>query len=255
MQDFYYQIKGKIGEANSFSNWAFPPIFSGKVTARDKKQAKAIIEEEYGKSFPLRVLQKDLESNEFLLNIEAIKPGSLLETLFLQRVCKCCESTFYVIDKYNDQNVSNKGPEYCSDKCRQDSVQVEAYVRNEAAVLNGSASPVIYKITNKETGKCYIGKTTQVFTLRWYQHFYQSGSCKFHEAIKSSKISDWVFEVIEIISVPEGVKTNDELNSYILDREMFYIKKFNSISFGYNSVSSKAPSVNDNQISLFKQAS
>ena len=74
---------------------------------------------------------------------------------------------------------------------------------------------------------CYIGKTSQVFTLRWYQHFYQSGDCKFHAAIKNSNFTDWSFDVIEIANSAEEVSI----------REQYWIDHYDSISNGYNSVS------------------
>ena len=47
MPEYYYQIKGKEGgdPAYSFSNWAFPPVFSDKVKASNKKEARLLIED------------------------------------------------------------------------------------------------------------------------------------------------------------------------------------------------------------------
>ncbi|WP_443945585.1 GIY-YIG nuclease family protein [Pedobacter sp. AW1-32] len=238
MAEFYYQIKGKKGKDDYFGNWTFPPIFSGKVVADDKKKAKLLIDAEYGKQFPLRVLQKDLDSNEFLLNIDEIKPDSHISRLFELNTCKrpSCNNTFYVIDKYNDHNCGNKGQTYCSYECQDEDRQIQAYIRNQNEVLSGTASPVIYKITNKITSLCYIGKTTQVFTLRWYQHFFQHGSCKFHLAIRSSKVTDWTFEIIEIVEIPNDIKTVKEIEQLISTREKHHIKENNSVMNGYNSI-------------------
>src|ERR1035437_9000511 len=100
-KSFYYQIKGKLGEPQAgfyggSSNWSFPPIFSGKVEAADKKEAKIKIEEEYQKKFQIRDLAKDLDSNEFLLKIDEIKEGSHYSQLFELQKCKQCDNTFYV---------------------------------------------------------------------------------------------------------------------------------------------------------------
>ena len=239
IKEFYYQIKGKLSipESNGWgiSNWGFPPIFCGKISAINKKKAKELIDEEYGKKFPQRVLQKDLDSNEFLLNIEEIKPGSHIKQLFELQTCIHCKQTFYVIDKYNDNNCSNKGFDFCSDKCKVDYRGVQEYLRNQNQELSGNNNPIIYKITNKATGQCYIGKTTQVFTLRWYQHFFQMGNCKFHDAIKNSKVCDWVFEVQEIVIIPEDIKTVGDIEKLIIERERYWIEHYNSIENGYNS--------------------
>lgn len=245
MIDYYYQIKGKNSQKDEFtmSNWAFPPIFSGKVTAKNKKEAKELICEDYGKQFPLRVLREQLDNNEFLLSIEEIKPNSHIQRLFEQQSCKQCTTTFYVIDKYNDKNCRNKSPEFCSDKCQEDHRTAHHFKRMDNDLLIGSAMPVIYKITNKVTGMVYIGKTSQVFTLRWYQHFFQFGGSKFHEAIKNSKVTDWLFEVQEIIEFPQVLREMNDMNSYldqrekyIFERERHWINHYNSIENGYNSL-------------------
>lgn len=246
MKEFYYQIKGKkenTDDPSGYGNWTFPPIFTGKVIAEDKKKAKESIHEEYGVKFPTRVLRKDIDSNEFLLSIEEIKPGSHIEKLFQPQKCEQCGNTFYVIDKYNDKNCTNKGFTFCSEKCHEDNGKVSQFKRMDNDALIGGAIPVIYKITNKTTGKCYIGKTSQVFTLRWYQHFFQLGTNKFHDAIKNSKVSDWLFEIQEIIIFPEHIREEknmytylDVREKYITERERHWINHYNSIEDGYNSI-------------------
>lgn len=244
MTEFYYQIKGKKAEGQEcLSHWVFPPIFSGKVVAENKKQAKEIINENYGKQFPSRVLKTDIQNNEFLLSIEEIKPGSHLEKLFELRKCLLCKNTFYIIDKYNDNNHKNKSWDYCSDVCKDEHNKFMYMKRNENDSINAGHSAVIYKITNKNNGMVYIGKTNQVFTLRWYQHFFQLGGTKFHEAIKNSIVTDWTFEIQEIITLPihivenkEPISYMDEREKYILERERFWIDHYDSIKNGYNSI-------------------
>lgn len=234
--EFFYQIKGKHsnGEESAFgSAWVFPPVFSGKVEAENKKDAHKIINEEYGKQFPLRVLKKDLDSNEFLLSIEPLNKHQ--ERLFELKTCERCNNEFRIIDKYNDHNCKNKGDKYCSQECQNEDREIAAYMHSQNTNLTGSSNPVIYKITHKSSGKCYIGKTTQVFTLRWYQHFFQSGDNKFHLEIKSSKVTDWNFEVIEYIVIPEHFKTSKEIDQLIIERERYYIILFDAIDNGFNS--------------------
>lgn len=219
--DFYYQIKGKTGDGE-WGKWSFPPIFSGKVTANDIKQAKTNIAIEYGKQFPSRVLEKDLDSNEFLMSCKEIKPTDLYtQRLFEPINCKHCNNVFTVIEKYNNWHERNKGNEYCSQSCKLEATPIENYIPS-----NSVHKPVIYLITNNKTGMVYIGKTTQPFTLRWYQHFFQHGKCKFHEAIRSSHITEWTFKVLELV---EDISKIDE-------REHFYITHYDSKRTGYNSV-------------------
>jgi hypothetical protein len=241
-KSFYYQIKGKSNIGNDIvdsywggQNWVFPSIFSGKVEAENKKEAKILIEEEYDKIFPLRVLKKDLESNEFLLSIEEIKEGSHIWKLFELKTCLNCGETFYMIDKYNDHNTSYKGHEFCSYDCKEEQNNIRRMLSYENNNISGNQYPIIYKITNKNNNLCYIGKTTQVFTLRWYQHFFQSGNCKFHNAIKESKFIDWTFEVIELVKIPENIKRLAEIENIIFERERHWINYYDSINNGYNS--------------------
>lgn len=230
-KDFYYQIKGR--EQASYGGWAWPPVFSGKVSATNKKEAKKLIEEEYGRTFPLRVLSKDLDKENYLLKITEIKDcDEKTRNLFAISECKQCGTKFRIIDKYNDHNETNKGAEFCSYKCqRENNDATRAPIpRDMLSVFGGSA--FIYKIRNNKTNMVYIGKTTQVFTLRWYQHFYQSGSCKFHQAIKNSCLTDWDFQLIEIVKVEKGQNAND----IVSNREAYWIGHYDSVENGYNTI-------------------
>lgn len=232
--DFYYQIKGKGNDG--FSNWAWPPIFTGKITAENKKNAKNLIEVEYGRKFPLKVLAKDLESNMFLLSIQEIKEDDdYTKKLFETQTCKHCGNSFKIIDKYNDDNCRSKSHDYCCDDCKEESSSLNRLRYSSDQNLCGSHVPVIYKITHKPSGKCYIGKTTQAFTLRWYQHFFQSGNCKFHDAVKSSSLTEWTFEVVEIVKLPEAIKTTKDAVDFIRQRENYHITLNDSCESGFNS--------------------
>lgn len=86
----------------------------------------------------------------------------------------------------------------------------------------------IYKCTEKTTGKCYVGKTRNAPFFRWWNHLTHSSS-PFGIYLRGTKLSDWTFEVLEI------------LPAEISDTEVFrveseYITKFDSIKNGYNSL-------------------
>ena len=250
MKEFYYQIKGKRakndpernhGLYGGIQNWVFPPLFSGKVEAENTDEAHKKIEALYHKKFPRRVSKKDLKSNEFLLHIEEIKEESHhVKRLFEVIECEQCRNKFRPIDKYNDNHCDDKGLSFCSNRCKQNNRQIAEYKRNEMINdgMAGTYSPIIYKITNKSNKKPYIGKTNQVFTLRWYQHFFQGGDTDFHKEIKTTKATDWIFEVIEIILIPENIKDPIEVEKLIREREQYYINLFDSINNGYNTLSS-----------------
>ena len=231
MTDYYYQIKGK--RSGQDKTWSWPPIFSGLISAADKKAAKVKVEKDYGKQFPLRVLRKDIDDNEYLLHLREVDiDDDKTRSLFDLKVCTCCGKNFRQIDLYNDLNELYKGDLFCSSACRCNWVE-----RNKVTASDntGNGKPVIYKVTNIKTGMSYVGKTTQVFTLRWYQHFYQTGSCKFHQAIVDSNLEDWQFSVIEAVSVKQGL----DVASVLAEREQHWITKLNTINNGYNSVGGK----------------
>jgi hypothetical protein len=232
MPDFYYQIKGKADDLEySMSSWAFPPLFSGKVTAKDRKEAKLLVEDEYGREFPTRVLKKDLDNHNFLLKITEIKPeDERTRSLFEFIECKYehCNKKFRIIDLYNDHNQRTKGQGFCSDLCA-DNHRARNYQEREVSAI-GAAKPVIYRIYNSKTCMAYIGKTTQVFTLRWYQHFFQGSGTKFHKAIFESNLEDWEFSILESVSVPHGI----DVDEFVSSREAFWIQIFDSINNGYN---------------------
>lgn len=241
MPEFYFQIKGKTGkDAYSFSNWSFPPIWQDKVEAKNSKEAKLIIEEMYGRKFPLRVLAKDLDSNEFLLSIKEIKEDDTwTKKLFETVECKTCKSPFKLIEKYQSGGRNDGGRDFCCSECADKEREKNRLPLTDFLEQKAIHDYVIYKITNKETGMCYIGQTKQAFTFRWYQHFYQPKDVKFHDAIMNFPITVWTFEVIEKIDIPEEIKYDKaSIRNLIFNKETEYIKKFDSIKNGYNSVKS-----------------
>lgn len=219
MNLFYYQIKGLIKDEYGGLSWSFPPLWQDIIEADNKKQAREIINQEYEKNFPLRVSKKDLELGMFILNIQQIKEGDYThEKLTKIHICEECKKKYTMLEKYKI-NDGYYNPCYCSRECLDKKKEV---VNN----INGTAVPVIYRIMNKNNGMCYIGQTTQPFTLRWWQHLSQSASpsTKFHKAMSKTKITDWTFEVI---AVPENKTELDKLESD-------FIEEYDSINKGYN---------------------
>lgn len=230
-KDFYFQIKGRK-DCEYFSGWEWPPILSGKVNATSSKEARALINEMHNHDFPMRLSEKNQGTALYLLTLREIKEHdkNTLE-LFLEKKCPECETVFRVIDKYNDGHEKYKGRDFCSYACKMLSDD-----RNRIFVPNSlrkdSATAYIYRILNTKTDMCYIGKTTQPFTLRWYQHFYHGKGTKFHQAICDSELIDWQFSIIEIVKCPEGESPND----YVFSRENHWITHYDSIKNGYNSM-------------------
>lgn len=237
---FYYQIKAKkteLDEGHFSSQWVFPPVMSGRVYAKDKKEARSIIDDEHGKKFPMRVARKDLDDHEYLLNLWEIKDGDdRTNGLFEVRECLCCGQGYRVIDHYNNIHEMYKGRDYCSWECKEKQRAEDKLDMIWAG--DGKHAPVIYQITNIKKNMVYIGQTTQAVTLRWWQHLFHGTGTKFHKAIKESDLCDWSFSVIEEVKKddkPDGT----EMRDYLFEREMYWIKECNSIEDGYNTAVSK----------------
>jgi len=89
----------------------------------------------------------------------------------------------------------------------------------------------IYKITNKVTGKCYIGETIQDYNRRWGKHInclkYKEGCPLLKASMNKHGIDNFKFEILIICFDEDLVKYEKE-----------YIKKYNSLSpNGYNILS------------------
>lgn len=87
----------------------------------------------------------------------------------------------------------------------------------------------VYKITNKVTGKIYIGITNQGSGTRYRHHWYEArigDPCPIHKSMAKYGEENFTLEIIDFADTYEELK----------EKEKFYIKKFNSTdrSVGYN---------------------
>lgn len=98
-------------------------------------------------------------------------------------------------------------------------------------ILNTEKVSGIYKITNTENGRMYIGQAVDV-AARWKEHCkcglgigstgYMTN--KFYKALHDTGIESFTFEVLELCE-------KDKLN----EREFYWIDFYNATTFGYNS--------------------
>ena len=83
----------------------------------------------------------------------------------------------------------------------------------------------IYKITNTENGKCYIGQSRDI-EARWQKHlsaYKSSPDWELYRAFKKYGISKFTFEIVEECAI-------EELN----EREIYWIAQYDSFNNGYN---------------------
>ena len=97
-------------------------------------------------------------------------------------------------------------------------------------VVTGRGSIGIYKITNLENGRVYIGQTRQAFKERWRTHVKRGVKAeigtanKLYAAMWEDGVENFTFEVLSECSV-------EELNS----KEKEYIAFYHADTWGYNS--------------------
>ena len=218
-KEWYCIISGR-------DDYGWSKIISEKVVADTKSKARKIIEDSYCRPLPMRIRNKDISDGSILLSMYEMKEGEYqaVHDLFASIECKQCGKEYRKIDTYNLNLFSDI--EFCSSNCR-DVFRGSNFIPSE---FNNSV-PVIYRISEKKTGMCYVGKTIRSFTRRWWEHLKSTDGCKFHKRLQETELTDWLFEVVEVI--PNGTE------SEIFEAETKWINKMDSIECGYNSVISK----------------
>ena len=103
-------------------------------------------------------------------------------------------------------------------------VFIEIY-KSGVEIMKGT----IYKIKSKVNGKVYIGMTTRNIEIRWYEHKTELIRNKHHN-IKLQRHYNKYGDVFNY-SIIEELEFEDE---GILEIELDYIKKFNSVKNGFN---------------------
>lgn len=235
--EFYYDIKARVSDSSdSYTKWSWPPVWSGRVEAESSKEARKKIEEEYEQKFILKD-GKNLKEEMFLLSIKPM--SSYLAKRFEITNCQVCDTEYTANDVYS---VGLTDVRFCSKACKEES-EIRKLSENYSLFNNYSTPPVIYCIRNVKEDMCYVGKSVRSFTLRWWEHIkvamvLETGSSKFHTALKNSELIDWEFKVLEIVKYPTELLANTDRERYLLKKETEWIKRLNSIEKGYNTVES-----------------
>lgn len=101
----------------------------------------------------------------------------------------------------------------------------------------------IYRIINTLDNKCYVGSTWKSFRERWTQHVSELNRNRHHchhmqSAWNLYGKDVFTFEILEIVGEEEK----------LLDREAYYISKYDSYYSGYNEnpIPSRSPMFNEN---------
>lgn len=214
---YYYRVQGISKKCLYFFD-------EGNINASSKE--KAI--EKISKSF---VSQNIIPGRDIFISIW--QANKYTDEYFHEMQCELCQSTFTMSDKRKDSHNTDMGKRFCSNECKKEMLRLGKSTKLGERNFKGSCQGVIYKITNKKTNMFYVGKTQNNFAYRWYQHFYCSEARALNNAIEKYELSDWLFEVIEIVRVNPALDFTSK-KKIISDREKFWIKKLDAINKGYN---------------------
>lgn len=208
--------------------------------ANDKAEVKEQIKEKYPQFFQNgKVYEKETKDKAqffyvvifplFKWEIDLIKEG--------EWVCSSCGQVHE--DKYvskprvderlfgRDAMFCRSDDDYCIKKYKAEKYRHVDFPDNEHYIKKDSPN-YIYKCTEKSTGKSYIGKTRNAPFFRWWAHLTNSNS-PFGIYLRSTVLSDWMFEVLEILPA----ETED---SEVFRIESKYMVQFDSIENGFNTV-------------------
>lgn len=88
---------------------------------------------------------------------------------------------------------------------------------------------IVYKHTNRITGKSYVGWTKHPIEVRWKHHvnnaLASSNNWKFWNAIRKYGIDCWDHKILSI----------HRTSKKAMEKEKYFIKKFDTYNSGYNS--------------------
>lgn len=189
------------------------------IEAKSKEEVKEEILKEYCDFFPNRKVYQKRKDKEFVYCLIYELNEYWNEYWCKKSACPICGKETSALERANMGIRS----QYCSSTC-------EIKAKELSIIQDISSNQIyIYRITQKSSGKCYIGKTKKLFIWRWEEHLKGDTGTKFHEELKKIKINDLTFEVLEVL--PKGMDDKD-----VFKIESEYIKQFDSINNGFNTL-------------------
>lgn len=225
-------------------------IYEKLIYTKDKKDVKKILMERYPQFFPEnKVYEKESVKNPNQIFYVLIYPLREFEIILMNEgewVCSGCgqkyenkylnpPKNYTKIGKdYNFCNYYEKGrdpnidPDICLNLFKGKVEENGIEPPDNMMFVNSDSCSYIYKVTEKATGKSYIGKTKNAPFFRWWEHLKHSRS-PFGLHLRNTDLKEWTFEVLETLQ--PYVKEKE-----ILRIESEYILKYDSINNGYNSV-------------------
>jgi len=227
------------------------------IMAVDKEEVKSILLEKYPQFFPDgKVYSKETKDQaQFFYVIifelyEYEKMKLLSDTAWECAYCHQKHGNSYLSRPRKSERLFGEllfctsEDDHCHESYKRDYYK-DVELADDTNFIKSDSPNYIYKVTEKSTGKCYVGKTRNAPFFRWWNHLTHSSS-PFGLYLRTTKLSDWTFEVLEILPA-------NTLDSDVFKVESGYICQFNSITNGYNSVISNRKALIESENTLFDQ--
>lgn len=189
-----------------------------------KKDVLSKIKEDYPEYFSEKVPQRSVEGELFYVNVYELSEH--WEAYWTEPVpCKYCGLN--PVTRIDLKNNGHSNLYFCCQE-HSDQYYADKFAEDTRTYREGELVGFIYKITQKETGRVYIGKTVNHPIFRWFQHFKAQSDSYFHEVMKDSDITDWTYEVIDVLKEGSGKD--------LLELESKYIAEYNATDreYGFN---------------------
>lgn len=222
------------------------------IEANDKKEVKTFLLEKYPQFFPdNKIFEKETKDNAqffyvliyplYQHEIDLINEGEwkcdycghIHENKYVYRplASRKFEGKLFCGSDFKTGNDIVSEPD-CYEKWKKEVAFKDCDLPDDLNYINTDSLNYIYKVTEKSTGKCYIGKTRNAPFFRWWNHLKHSTS-PFGVYLRSTTLKEWTFEVLEIL--PSNIEDIE-----VFKLESKYIREFNSIENGFNTlISSK----------------
>lgn len=208
------------------------------MMAEDKKEVKAFLLSEYPQFFQKdKVYEKETKDKVQFFYVVIFELYQYEIDLIKEGEWTCSQCGHVHKNAYENRPIANKrlfGNDilFCNRDCMNEYKKTKfdglQMFEDEDHYLKEESPNYIYKITEKSTGKCYIGKTKNEPFFRWWNHLSHSIS-PFGVYLSNTKLSEWTFEVIDIL--PAEVQ-----DSKVFELESKRIIEYKAIENGFNSV-------------------
>lgn len=232
-------FKAFIRVVKSISEYSFGSeniIEERFIESEDKETAKQYILDKYPQFFQNgKVYSRETKDQAQFFYLLVYPLYSYEVNLALQGEWKCdqCEEIHpsrYHLRPYISRNLFPDKMfcgQHCYDEFKKDYYK-DIELPDDECFIKKDSPNYIYKITEKSTGKCYIGKTRNAPFFRWWNHLKHSSS-PFGLYLSKTKLSEWIFEVLE--EFPAEYE-----DSKIFEIESKYILQFDSLNNGFNTL-------------------